>query len=161
MGGNSDRKGMGEFGPVRVNAINALIGALAASLFFTGRACDQSSGAPESPSGTVYWSGDLVWGTHDLDARPPSDRAGFWHGKNFTEGVLRAGSTGILRLWFDRSTPDRDDCVAAVADGSSEVRGIEAGNYVCGRTAAGRPFRIQVFGAGSAEVSGHVTVWEQ
>ena len=169
------RKGVRELGPVWINAISALTGALVAgsSLFFVGKASTAETAGSSARTTTVtvtaapddrssdgiYWSGDLVWGTHDLDTRPPSDQAGFWHDDNFAEGVMRAGSTGILRIWSENFTPDKGDCVAAIAEGSSEIRGIKAGSYVCGRTAAGRPFRIQVFGAGRAEVSGHVTVW--
>lgn len=189
MSEGQSKKGIGELGPVWITAISTLIVALTGAGFFWGRASapetrpssatqtvtvtvatakagspaqqpgQESSRAPSATADpTVAWSGELVWGSYNLDFNPPRQVPG----KSFQNlsGSLYTTSAGTLVDWQIDSVPGKDDCATAIAErGTNQTHTLVSDSHVCGRTAEGRFFRIDVLAAGTGEVRSNVVVW--
>jgi hypothetical protein len=119
-----------------------------------------SSSVPPGPAPTVFWTGHLEFGQFNLDVKPPIQT-----GDTYivgSGGVMESyGGAARLTVWTSNGTPDRNACATAVGRGSSTyINGLVEGNHVCGRTAEGRIFRIDINTVGG-DISGNVTIWER
>jgi len=124
----------------------------------------ESTKAPATPA-TVYYQGHLEFGRLNLDLKPPK-RTGDTYFSGGTGGVFESyHDAGKAAVWTSSGTPDRDACGSAVDErGSAYVNGLEKGNHVCGRTAEGRVFRVDITGVSEqlfGGVTGDVTVWDK
>ncbi len=69
------------------------------------------------------------------------------------------GNTSVTS-WKKSGRPGKVECASAVdTDGSNQVN-VTTGNQVCGRTAEGRPFLLDVLAAGKT-IRTKVTVWNK
>ncbi|WP_410595831.1 hypothetical protein [Amycolatopsis sp. lyj-23] len=181
--GQPKKSGWGELGHKWITAIAALVTALTGAGFFIGRssAPDARPVAPATvtvtapgaapPAGTgttgavpvnadpaVYWSGELEWGKFNLDLNPP----------NYTDGeytqalgdLFYVDGKAQLASWKKGGSPGKADCASAVdADGFNQTR-FTKDNHICGRTAEGRIFRLDVTSTGNT-VRTQVIVWNK
>lgn len=118
-----------------------------------------SSAPPANTDKAIYWSGELTWGKLNLDINPP----------NYTDGEYITGISGdylysygkaVVAAWKKGERPGKDTCGSAVdTDGSGQVR-VAKGNQVCGRTAEGRIFLLDVTSIGNA-LRTQATVWNK
>jgi hypothetical protein len=120
---------------------------------------------PPAAAATVYFQGHLEFGRFNLDLNPPK-RTGDTYIVGGTGGVFESyHDAGKLAAWTSSGTPDRAGCGSAVDErGAEYISGIEKGTHVCGRTAEGRVFRIDVTGVSErfdGGVTGDVTVWDK
>jgi hypothetical protein len=182
------KRGWGELGPTWITAIAALLTAMTGAGFFIGRssapdakagseptssaaatvtaagnapATAASSSASPAPVPIVFWTGHLEFGYFNLDVKPPIRT-----GDTFIVGggsVMESyGDAAELSVWTSNGTPDKNACATAVSkDSSTYINGLVEGNHICGRTAEGRIFRIDITAAGDDDISGDVTVWEK
>lgn len=68
-------------------------------------------------------------------------------------GHLSADGGASIAEWQTDSLPSGDECAAAVAQrGNGYLSGLVTGSHVCGQTAEGRVFRIDVLGVLPREV---------
>jgi hypothetical protein len=130
----------------------------------TASAADTTTSAPVAPA-SVYYQGHLEFGRFNLDLNPPK-RTGDTYLTGGTGGVFESyHGAGKLAVWTSSGTPDRNACGSAVDErGATYVHGLEKGNHLCGRTAEGRVFRIDVTGVSDqlfGGVTGDVTVWDK
>ncbi|MDX3192008.1 hypothetical protein PV458_26655 [Streptomyces sp. MN03-5084-2B] len=119
---------------------------------------------PPAPA-TVYYQGHLEFGRLNLDLKPPK-RTGDTYFSGGSGGVFESyHDAGKAAVWTSSGTPDRDGCGSTVDEhGSTYVHGLEKGNHVCGRTAEGRVFRVDITGVSEqlfGGVTGDVTVWDK
>ncbi|WP_329048230.1 hypothetical protein OG738_37835 [Amycolatopsis sp. NBC_01488] len=122
-----------------------------------------ASTTPAAPA-TVYFQGHLDFGHFNFDLNPPK-RTGdtyVWGGGGVFESYHDAAK---LAVWTSGGTPDRAGCASTVDEqGKAYISGTEKGNHVCGRTAEGRVFRIDVTGVAETfdgGATGDVTVWNK
>lgn len=187
------KKGIGELGPVWITAISGFIVALTGAGFFVGRTSapesksatatqtvtvtvpagvpaqtgSPSTGAAQSgaPEPGVHWSGELTWGSYNLDFKPPR----YLSGKSIVivgEHLDADPDTAQLAEWQTDSVPGREQCAAVVRErGTPETGNLVKGSHVCGRTTEGRIFRVDVLsvesGALSSSIRSEVTIWAQ
>lgn len=173
-----------EFGPAWITAISALIVALTGAGFFAGRASapqgtappaqtvtktvvstvpardDPASEAAGSDDGT-YFAGNLTWGEFNLDQREPK-RVGSKYITSHGTVLYAYDDSAELAVWETDSVPSKDECANVVAtDGSNQTAALVAGNRVCGQTAEGRVFRIEILGVGGSGIRSKTTVWHK
>ncbi|MDQ7806630.1 hypothetical protein Q5425_23060 [Amycolatopsis sp. A133] len=122
-----------------------------------------AAGTTAAAAATVYFQGHLEFGRFNLDLNPPK-RTGDTYIVGGTGGVFESyHDAGKLAVWTSGGTPDSAACGSAVDErGAAYISGVEKGNHVCGRTAEGRVFRVDVTGVSDridGGVTGDVTVW--
>lgn len=185
MGDAGQRKqGFRELGPVWITAISGLIVALTGAGFFAGRATAPTAAPqPSTPPGAstvvqqaapassvapssrvsdppVFWSGELDWGSYDLDFNPPRTVGGRSI-QDLMSTFYVDGTGPVVTEWQTDSIPSENDCdSAAVSRGTNQTTGLSAGEYICGRTAEGRVFRVNVISAGDSGIRSQTVVWK-
>ncbi|RSM66738.1 hypothetical protein DMH03_06480 [Amycolatopsis sp. WAC 01376] len=187
---STKKSGWGQLGHQWITAIAALVTALAGAGFFLGRTsapdAEQSKATTvsstetvtvtatpevrpvgEAPTtapqpktdGAVYWTGELTWGKFNLDHNPPNYTDGEYLARISSDSLYVKGNT-IVTSWKKSGRPGKGECASAVdTDGSNQVQ-VTTGNQVCGRTAEGRIFVLDVVGAGNT-IRTKVTVWNK
>ncbi|MEV6873891.1 hypothetical protein [Amycolatopsis sp. NPDC051128] len=119
-----------------------------------------SKTAPVNPDKAVYWSGELEWGKFNLDLAPPIYTDGEYIMDLGGSELLYVTGKATVTVWKKSGQPGKDDCASAVdADGSNQTY-VAKGNQVCGRTAEGRIFLLNVTSAGSP-LRTQATVWNK
>ncbi|WP_410608461.1 hypothetical protein [Amycolatopsis sp. lyj-109] len=124
-----------------------------------------TAGSAPAAAATVYYQGHLEFGRFNLDLNPPK-RTGDTYIVGGTGGVFESyHDAGKLAVWTSSGTPDNAGCGSTVDEhGATYISGVEKGNHVCGRTAEGRVFRVDVTGVSDridGGVTGDVTVWNK
>ncbi|MGM1060065.1 hypothetical protein [Saccharothrix sp. Mg75] len=117
-------------------------------------------GAAPPPAGTVRFSGELEFGSFDLDLPQPKrvDGRNVW---TLTPGRLHGDENYWLAEWFGGGAPGRAECATEItARGTRDAENLAAGGTVCGSTPEGRVFRIDVLTVDHATVTGQVVVWD-
>ncbi|MFD5247648.1 hypothetical protein ACFWIW_24135 [Amycolatopsis sp. NPDC058340] len=121
--------------------------------------------APTSPASSepgVYFSSDeFEWGRFNLDFKTPrylADKYIYPLGNGFTT----QGEAARLAEWQTDSLPSKDECTSAVAErGQSFTGSLVSSSHVCGKTAEGRVFRIDVIAVGNGTIRSKVIVWDK
>ncbi|MGW3961988.1 hypothetical protein ACWED2_19345 [Amycolatopsis sp. NPDC005003] len=179
------KSGWGELGHKWITAIAALVTALTGAGFIAGRtsapeaksagpatpvtvtvtaprdvpAADGSTAgsAPANPDPAAYWSGELEWGKFNFDLNPPIYTDGEYI-QDLGGDLLYVTGKARLAVWKKSGQPGKAECASAVdADGSNQSY-YEKGNRICGRTAEGRVFRLDVTSSGNT-LRTQATVW--
>lgn len=185
---SENAKNLWNHGPNWISAIAALIGALGLGGAVThfadsGDPSPDSSGTPTAtstvtvtvePSGDtapseaandagaegVRWSGEVTLGELNFDFSPPKLTPGNTVGQLQSDMVWVDDSAEVLiAAWLSDSEPTKDECDTTVAEnGSTVVRDLTKGLYLCGKTAEGRIFRLETLTTGNS-IKTDATVW--
>jgi hypothetical protein len=155
--------GIADFGGLFKSAGDSPPSSSGSSPAASGATQPQAANTPAAPA-TVYYQGHLEFGRFNFDLKPPK-RTGdtyVWGGGGVFESYHDAAK---MAVWTSSGTPDRAACASAVDEqGKTYLSGTEKGNHVCGRTAEGRVFRIDVTGVAETSdggATGDVTVWDK
>jgi hypothetical protein len=124
-----------------------------------------TSSAPKPPAPApagdgVRFSGTLRFASYHLDPVPPRDvpESNVWA---LTPTRLHGDPGYWLAEWFAEGVPGRADCLAHLATNATlDADNVVVGSRVCGKTPAGRIFRIDVTALDGSAITGQVTVWE-
>ncbi|MGW7530828.1 hypothetical protein [Amycolatopsis sp. NPDC054798] len=136
-----------------------------ATVTVTAAPAARSSDAPTSNPGSAklddetYWSGELEWGKFNFDISPPNYTDGEYI-QYLGDGLLYVNGNTKLTSWKRSGQPGKKECASAVdADGSNQTR-VMKDNQVCGRSAEGRIFLLNVMSMGNT-LRTQVTVWKK
>ncbi|GAA3625131.1 hypothetical protein GCM10022267_09130 [Lentzea roselyniae] len=116
--------------------------------------------APPPAATGVRYSGTLQFGSFHLDLAQPRDVPGtnLWR---LTQHRLHGDDGYELAEWLGDGAPGQAECAAdLVKRATKDAENLVAGSRVCGRSPAGRIFRIDVVAIDSTAITGDVTVWE-
>ncbi|MBB4688139.1 hypothetical protein [Amycolatopsis jiangsuensis] len=120
-----------------------------------------SSTSPVNADPGVYSSEDIEWGRYNLDFKKPIYLAEKYIAPFYLD-LVAYGEAAKLAEWQTDSLPGKDECASAVAErGDSRTGELVKGNIVCGKTAEGRIFRIEVLGVSGNTVTSKVLVWNK
>ncbi|GGU17839.1 hypothetical protein [Lentzea flava] len=115
--------------------------------------------APPSATG-VRFTGTLRFGSFHLDLAQPRDVPGtnLWR---LTQNRLHGDDGYEVAEWLGDGVPGQAECAADLAKrATKDAENLIAGSRVCGRSPAGRIFRVDVVAIDGAAITGDVTVWE-
>jgi hypothetical protein len=116
--------------------------------------------APPPAATGVRYSGTLQFGSFHLDLAQPRDVPGtnLWR---LTQQRLHGDDGYELAEWLGDGAPGQAECAAdLVKRATKDAENLIAGSRVCGRSPAGRIFRIDVVAIDTTAITGDVTVWE-
>ncbi|RAS70178.1 hypothetical protein C8D87_101478 [Lentzea atacamensis] len=119
-----------------------------------------AAAAPPPAATGVRYSGTLQFGSFHLDLAQPRDVPGtnLWR---LTQHRLHGDDGYELAEWLGDGAPGQAECAAdLVKRATKDAENLVAGSRVCGRSPAGRIFRIDVVAIDSTAITGDVTVWE-
>lgn len=121
----------------------------------------QEAAPPPAPSGDgVRFSGRLRFASFHLDPVPPRDvpESNVWA---LTPTRLHGDPGYWLAEWFAEGVPGRAECLAHLGENATlDADNVVVGSRVCGKTPAGRIFRIEVTALDGSAITGQVVVWE-
>ncbi|ACU38815.1 hypothetical protein [Actinosynnema mirum] len=116
---------------------------------------------PDLVAASVYYSGDVVFRSLNLDRRPPVDVPEH-NVYRITENRLYGDDTYQLQPWPGSTAPSRAECAAAVGDSPKrDAEHLQPGSLVCGKTPEGRLFRIEVLSLTPSEITARLVVWDR
>lgn len=116
--------------------------------------------APVPAGDGVRFSGELRFASFHLDPVPPSDvpESNLWA---LTPTRLHGDPGYWLAEWFAEGVPGRAECLARLGENATlDADNVVVGSRVCGKTPAGRIFRIDVTVLDGRAITGQVVVWD-
>ncbi|GGR49830.1 hypothetical protein J2S40_000146 [Nocardioides luteus] len=136
-----------------------------ATVTVTATVAPSGGAAPSEAANTsadgVRWSGEVTLGELNFDFSPPKLTPGNTVGQLQSDMVWVDDSSSevLIAAWLSDSVPTKEECDTSVAEsGSTTVRDMTPGLYVCGKTAEGRIFRLKTLTTGNA-IKADATVW--